>query len=139
MSWIDRLLGRTEPVAPQVPEEAYPRGSVPAQIEELGQQMRFPDSGALSPAISEGEVERFLYRGAVLSVVSSNVDHVEWDHRTSQLIVTYRNGSQYAYENISEGEARSFAEAPSKGTWVWNFLRIKGTKHGHKKPYRRLR
>lgn len=43
--------------------------------------------------------------------------------------------SAYAYQNVSIDEALSLHAAGSKGTWVWDNLRIRGTVFGYLKPY----
>ena len=53
-------------------------------------------------------------------------------------MVEFIGGGKYLYSNISREEALSFATAQSKGSWVWDFLRIRRTKHGHRKPYVRI-
>ncbi len=43
--------------------------------------------------------------------------------------------SIYGYEPVGLQMARSFFHTSSKGKWVWDNLRIRGTKYGHKVNY----
>lgn len=89
--------------------------------------------------LSGDQVENFVYHRAVLPVNSTNVAHVQYDIEKHILIVTFLGGGQYSYSNVSEQEAINFAQAGSKGAWVWDRLRIRGSKTGHQKPYRKIR
>lgn len=90
--------------------------------------------------IPESEAFGFLHNYDVLPVSSSNVVAVQRLPATDELIVEFGagsgGGSYYIYSNVSAAEADSFLKAPSKGSWVWSNLRIRGTKKGHRKPYR---
>jgi len=83
-------------------------------------------------------VASFVYDGALINVHSSNVSHAQYLIAEGKMIVGFKNGSEYEYGNISEEEAMIFAQAASKGVFVWDFLRVRGTKRGHRKPYRRV-
>lgn len=128
------IFGRAfggQPTPPQLtptnlkPVYPAPRGSV--------------DDPNLNDTISRGEIDRFLNDGAALSVASSNIDHVEYDSHTQTLIITFKDGGQYAYGEVPPAEALDFAVAESKGIWFWTNIRIRGSKNGHRKPWRKLR
>lgn len=83
-----------------------------------------------------GSHEDFLLRGAWMDCSrSSNVDLAQYDWEANVLYIEFKGGAVYAYDNVSFNEAVSFANAPSYGKWVWDHLRIRGTKLGHRKPY----
>jgi hypothetical protein len=87
--------------------------------------------------ISEGEVEDFLYNETPLFVTSSNVNLAQYFAETQQMLVEFKDGA-YMYDNISIQEAVSFATAQSKGSWVWDRLRVRGSATAHRKSYRRI-
>lgn len=89
--------------------------------------------------ITPQEVDDFLYGGMILFVKSSNVGAVQYHVNEQKMMVEYlgKGGKPraYLYSNVSEAEALSFVQASSKGVWVWDHLRIRGTKNGHRKSY----
>lgn len=84
-------------------------------------------------------VEGFLLDADLFPVHSTNVAIAQYHHETNQLMLEFLNGAAYLYSNVTIDEAFDFARAPSKGIWVWNNLRVRGSKTGYKKPYVRLR
>jgi hypothetical protein len=90
------------------------------------------------------EVAEFLRGETVVFVHSSNVYSLFYKPETQQLIVTYLDdekegaGPSYEYDNISAAEAQQFMTNSSKGITVWDILRVRGSKNGARKPYRRL-
>lgn len=85
------------------------------------------------------EVEGFLYNEELLFVNSSNVGAVQYFPEDGKIMVEFLGGSAYLYSNITPEEARSFVNAQSKGGWVWDHLRVRGSRTAHRKPYLRLR
>ncbi len=81
------------------------------------------------------EMDSFLFFKEWRSVTSSNVKAIQYDREGHQLTVEYHDGSFYQYQDISPSEAKSMAEAGSKGKWVWDNLRVRGTVFGFQKPY----
>lgn len=81
----------------------------------------------------------FIYERQTLSIRSSNVNSARYFYETKQLQITYHNGQSWVYSQIDPREALDFAQAGSKGSWVWANLRSRGTKHGQQKPAQRLR
>lgn len=49
------------------------------------------------------------------SVFSSNVSEVGWDDDSQEIVVTFTNGSVYAYAGADEGLALELSKAPSVG------------------------
>jgi hypothetical protein len=89
------------------------------------------------------ETEAFLYDEVPLRVHSSNVQQFQYFPESHQMKVWYHGkkggyGGIYIYEQVSEDEAHSIAYAGSKGIAVWDLFRVRGSKWGHKKPYRRV-
>jgi hypothetical protein len=88
-----------------------------------------------------------LVTGEMVRVQSSNVYSIGYDLNTHTLYVrflverisdgrvTRSPGSLYGYRNVTPEEFLDFLSAPSKGNWVWDHLRIRGTVSGHQKDY----
>lgn len=56
-------------------------------------------------------------------VSSSNVSAVGYDGAERRLFVRFTNGSFYRYDGVDETTYHSFLTAPSKGKFVWRYLR----------------
>jgi hypothetical protein len=81
-------------------------------------------------------------------VVSSNVHAIGYDHDTGTLRVQFHAyvpgrpagsaaaGPLYDYYDVKPALWKSFQSATSKGKWVWDKLRIRGTISGHRYEYR---
>lgn len=75
---------------------------------------------------------------------SSNVHSYGYDVDSLTLYVRYLAperygrgpGSLYAYDGVSLTKFLALHEAPSKGIWIWDNVRIRGTWSGHRHPYR---
>lgn len=76
----------------------------------------------------------FLH-GQQASFASSNVASGLYDQAQSYLQLGYKNGAMYGYHDVSPQEAASLYGAGSKGKWVWDHLRRRGTVYGYQKPY----
>lgn len=78
--------------------------------------------------------------GDRISAASSNVSWYSYDPGRNVLIIGFLNLSMYAYGNVSEAEAVSLLFAPSKGTWVWDNIRVrgKGNSRRTRKPFGKL-
>lgn len=86
----------------------------------------------------------------ILTKQSSNVYSYRYDLEAQMLWVRYRApgpadseggrafvpGPLYEYRNVNLGEYMALMKAPSKGTWVWDNLRVRGTVAGYRKPYK---
>lgn len=79
--------------------------------------------------------EKFLDGGTLRTLSSSNVSKANYDPDRNLLIITYKSGDVWAYV-VSEEEAVDFYHAPSKGTWIWDHVRVRGegNKHKHQVP-----
>jgi hypothetical protein len=80
--------------------------------------------------LSEG---KWVYFGAASN--PRGVDLAQYLYESETLYIQYKNGAVYSYKNVTYREALDFAQAGSKGEWVWSNLRIRGSKYGHRKPY----
>lgn len=106
------------------------------------QVIDIPDpSGALRV-----RVEDPLVTGEFIEVSSSNVHSIAYDLENALLYVRFLGpapegevrtdpGSLYQYRDVTPRQFQGFQRAASKGSWVWDNLRIRGTVSGHRKDY----
>jgi hypothetical protein len=75
--------------------------------------------------------------GEFVEVSSSNVSRIAFDGTKNggTLKVIFLDENEYHYMPIHPGFAEAFFNAGSKGGWVWDNLRIRGTALGHKVSY----
>lgn len=76
-----------------------------------------------------------LFAGKVIGVSSSNVSWIQYDKANERLFVGYQNLGIYAYYPVSSQEAAHLLFAPSKGKWIWDHIRVRGSKTDHQKVY----
>lgn len=135
----------------QIPEPPAPRRIVPEEPETWQGMRLLPNDGVEI----RGPGFRGRYRmtdpeitGEMLPVRSSNVHSIGFqlnlkNPTRSQLIVKYLQGAKgqkvsgptYAYKNVHPRLFRQFVAANSKGRFVWDELRIRGTIAGHQYEY----
>lgn len=102
---------------------------------EAGEQPYTEEEIAKWETLSGNIVEDFVFNEQPMFVNSSNVNSATYYHDSKKLLVEFGKGERYMYSNISEQEALSFAQAQSKGGWVWSNLRVRGSKTAHRKPW----
>lgn len=86
-------------------------------------------------SVGSKEVEEFLYDGEPLFVHSSNVALAVYHVADEKLNIEYLDGASWMYSPIPFAKAKDFAEAHSKGIWVWDHLRVRGPDgDGHHQP-----
>lgn len=83
--------------------------------------------------------------GEMVTASSSNVHSYGYDHEHGYLYVRFLDslpdgsragpGPLYRYAGVDVDEFRALHRAGSKGDWIWDHLRIRGTVSGHKKDY----
>lgn len=79
---------------------------------------------------------RFTHLGELVDTPqSSNVRTIQYRMAENVLVVSFKDGSVYGYKPVFVQEAASLFRSSSKGTWIWDNLRIRGTKLGHRKDY----
>lgn len=113
------------------------RGSRPRN--ELGQPIYSAEEIGKWEGLTGTEIEQFLYDGKVITVNSSNVEAFRYDIEKKRLYVDYLDGSGYWYDGVPEKIAERAMTMQSKGDFVWDYLRIRGTKTGHKYPYHKYK
>jgi len=115
-------------------------------------QTRIPSGDTVMVPMRFGGPREFpathpIVTGEMVEVRSSNVHSVGYDADQHILYVrfwveTVRKGelvrfpgSLYGYRDVWPEEFLHLLDAPSKGNWVWDHLRERGTVSGHKKAY----
>ncbi len=89
--------------------------------------------------LSGGDVEAFVYDEMLLPVHSTNVKTALYRHDREELEIEFLDGDIYLYHDISAALALEFAKAQSKGGWVWDRLRVRGSATQHQVKYTKLR
>ena len=56
----------------------------------------------------------------VKNIESSNVSEFRYFPRTKRLLVTFKSGRRYRYDNVQSNTVENFANAKSKGKFMWN-------------------
>lgn len=118
--WLDRKKKQFN--RPRPPWHGGPK---PAAAGERGTGSR--------QLLSADQVENFVYGGEPLPVSSSNVASATYALDEEQLTISYLDGAAWQYSPVTVEEALDFARALSKGTWVWDNLKVRGTVHQHQK------
>jgi hypothetical protein len=78
------------------------------------------------------EAQDWAFSGEFFSdFESSNVRAISYDHADRVLAVEYRDGARWYYSPVTLTQAMELYEAPSKGTYIWDHVRIRGTVHAH--------
>lgn len=84
--------------------------------------------------MSYEQIDDFMFLGAWVPVDSSNLVAAQYDSDGESLVIEYQGGTTWRYSSVSEAEARDFAQAGSHGEWVWDHIKVRGTKDQHQKP-----
>jgi len=129
-----------------VPPDEMPqkRAALPAGLE-----LR-PGRKTVDVPLSTGQTIRLrpdhpMLTGEVVHCESSNVHSFRYDYESATLYVRFlghrRDGTRggpgpmYRYSDVEPELFLSLQRAASKGGWVWDHLRIRGTISGHQKDY----
>lgn len=123
-------LGRSATIPRATPPE-------PTEYDEIAESERAIAEDRAAKVLDEwSEDERRVLSGERFETPqSSNVAWYRYLAANEELHVGYKDGSVYAYFQMSVPEMMEFHQAGSKGGAVWDQLRIRGTALGHKKPY----
>lgn len=144
-----------EVTAPTKPKQRQPLPSPPPEIEKPypGGVPRKTSTGSprkIVEMIVDGQKRRFPVTHPIVTgdnvsdFQSSNVHSFSYDYDKSRLYVRFKapkgknrgKGSLYAYEHFPPGLFLKMLSAPSKGTFIWDTIRIRGTVSGHRFDYR---
>lgn len=118
-------------------------GQIQREQERSNEKIRMDRAALEVERRSKEEAQRrtdpvfmFTHRGQIVTGFrSSNVTSIQYDITRSILQVGYKDGSLYDYFGVPVQFAKSMLQSLSKGTWVWDNLRIRGTKLGHRFRY----
>ncbi len=80
------------------------------------------------------DITKFVHFREKIYVTSTNVAAAQYDRADQTLMIWYNSGAVWQYGEVSEAEAISFMTAPSKGSWCWDHLKIRGSRDQHQKP-----
>ena len=145
ISRVRRMFTRTPKVAPRKPVGMGHRGIAAGDLkqrqrkQEAGEAPYTPEEVGKWRTLPANITEAFVYEGELLPVHSSNVAAAQYHLADSKMMVEFLDNSAYLYSNVTLDEAIQFATAQSKGSWVWDVLRVRGSKTDHKKPFVKLR
>ena len=142
---IDRAREWLSSVGYPVPEEEATKpkpGAGVSMVSETGEPLRIvklPVKGRNQ----QFPVDHPIVTGQMVPVKSSNVHSYSYDFAVRVLYVRYLQGKGrhkskgplYAYSSVMPDLFLEMYKAPSKGKWIWDALRIRGTISGHKKDY----
>jgi hypothetical protein len=82
----------------------------------------------LDPSLSAEE--RFL-AGEPIDPGSSYAREYSWLKDTQTLLVRHDDGQTWSYTPVTEEMARDLYQTPSKGSWCWDHLRVRGSLTEH--------
>jgi KTSC domain len=91
--------------------------------------------------IPSEEVDAFLDAGEPLFVQSSTIAMAQYHVADEKLMIEFLSGEAWLYSPVSRALAESFANAPSKGTWLFDHIRVRGegNQHAHQVSAVKLR
>jgi len=135
---------------PERPPGRLPFG-IPAHDEGGQERGRIPLPMADGPA--QGfNIDHPMVTGEMIQASSSNVHSFGYDIESAYLYIRFLGyakgtrgpdgrplrvgpGSLYRYRDVTPEEFLSILAANSKGEWIWDHLRVRGTHSGHQKDY----
>lgn len=127
------------PPEPEPPSSPFdPRAYEQPEAVEREQAYR---QGNREKFMGEDETSFVWFGGFVDTPNSSNVASLQYDYESQKLTVGYKGRREsslvgyYEYSFVNEEQARDLLFWVTKGGWVWDNLRVRGTKCGTQKPY----
>ena len=92
-------------------------------------------TGEMVPAMRSSNVHSYGYDIETAYLYVRYLGYVKGQHAADGSPLRSGPGSLYRYSNVTPEEFLSIMAAASKGNWVWDNLRIRGTWSGHQKDY----
>jgi hypothetical protein len=144
---ILRTLSEGRPlVGPQAPSSRISGGQKRGPKGRITEEPEEAEGPAPPTATGGGKGESGIKEALKLQrVQSSNVFAIGYDYDTGTLRVQYLAGAGkkrhgagaiYDYYDVTPKIWENFQNASSKGKWIWDHLRIRGTISGHQYEYR---
>lgn len=149
--WADESIGWPAPhQIPGGPRRLRGLRAQPEQAPETLGARPLRAAPRRTPFGFRGNPDAPEYRGQMIAVTSSNVHSIgfEWNDRNPSqgtLLVRFLHkekggsaeaGARYAYNGVHPSVFDSMRRAASKGKFVWDRLRVRGTVSGHRYQYR---
>lgn len=139
--------GRVRPQAPRRPRPDDPLTSDEQLLYPHGVPKTTTEGRPRTVVDIEGQrfpVDHPVVTKEMVEAVSSNVHSYGYDVDSLTLYVRYiadekfgrGPGSLYAYDGVPLRKFLALYDAPSKGIWIWDNVRIRGTWSGHRHPHR---
>lgn len=139
---VGKVTGRPKapsvPPKKQVPPQRVGYRGIAAGTVQGRPQEELAGLELFDEELPQSETERFILGNYKLPVNSSNVAWFEYFPETAQMHVGFLGGATYEYDNITQADAMKAVNSSSKGSFIWSVFRIRGTKRGSRKPYRRI-
>jgi len=139
MGIFDRIRAKFRPKGKKQPGYKPQLGPKLPRLKQP--QRREAPLGATNAGLAT--LEDFVLFGEVMFVRSSNVTLAQYFPGENKMMVEFHGGRSemraYLYSDVNEDEAVDFWKADSKGKWVWDNLRVRGTRDQHRKPYVRVK
>lgn len=70
--------------------------------------------------------DRFVLDGNWQSVNSSNITAIAYDALNQMVKVEFKEGVRWGYDPIPVAMAKGLYYTGSKGTWYWDYIRVRG-------------
>ncbi len=152
MAFFDKLFGRRKATGakkaaanPKPMQKRMGHRGIAAGDVRPGKQDLSAENVAKWKVLGGDDVEEFVHLSQPLFVHSTCVTMAQYFADSQTMLIEYLPSRQtgegagaYKYGNVSEEWAYEFAQAQSKGAWVWDRLRIRGSKFGHRVPYEKI-
>lgn len=103
-----------------------------------------PQDNDQREGIDAQTADEFMKGNILLFVDSSNVEYVKYSPEVMRCEVGFLpkgtgDSRAYHYWEVFPDDMRAFLTSPSKGEWLWDYFRVRGSAVAHKKPYKRIK
>lgn len=107
----------------------------------MARRSRLSAAQVIQQTVASGKPVRRLFsgafgdwveRGKFENVTSSNVGAIAYDIALSQVKIEYKSGDTWGYDPIPIALAKGLYFTGSKGTWLWDYIRVRGKGNAHR-------
>ena len=137
-SRLDRIVAtdRERFTKPPIRDTGRPTSKLKDRLDRIKDEREANDAERDERRRENDPEEQYLNGEQWVQVVgSSNVAAFRYLGKDMVLEVQFLDGSMYDYTGVPEWKALEFFHAGGRGTAVWDYLRIRGTKLGHQHPH----